>query len=298
MTKNKFLNYALLIATIALIVSVFCLDRALLNQRVQYIQQKEELMQKQITSLDKKENYTRTGLIETKELILNTLMNAVNDIENLQETTDTLNKNMFVDTDRMVNGSVFVKGMFGMGSGTVIKKTSENMYILTCYHVIADLAEMKAFGLDMPATVGYVKDDPTGKEQGVTEYAAKIIKTDKENDLALLKTYIVDDKLVVIKLAETLPIHGDTVYSVGNPLGVMRTLSRGILANHKEGFYFCDNTTTFGNSGGSLYNINGELIGVPSNVMGYKIADEFAPESSLGLSIDLLRIREFLKGEI
>jgi S1-C subfamily serine protease len=82
----------------------------------------------------------------------------------------------------------------------------------------------------------------------------------------------------------------------------MRTVSKGILANKIVGFYLTDSTTTFGNSGGGLYNKKGELIGIPSNVLGYaggldkegKVT--FVPESSLGLSRDLPTIKAFLEG--
>jgi serine protease Do len=134
--------------------------------------------------------------------------------------------------------------------------------------------------------------------QGVVVYGAEIIKIDEENDLALLKTFMVDDELEVAKIATTEPQKGDIVYSVGSPLGILRTVSQGILSNKVEGFYLSDNTTTFGNSGGGLYNTNGELIGVPAQVMGYGSEELFAPESSLGMSINLPRIRLFLDGEI
>lgn len=271
--KSNLKNKVILIVVGLVITVIWCIGGILTNQEITTIKQ-------------------TTNNLEYRFNAISSL------ICELSANLEIIRKDAIIDTNKMLNGSVFVRGLFGLGSGTIIKKSSEGMYILTCYHVISELAQLNEGGANILATIGYVKDDLTGKEQGAVIYAATIIKVDQENDLALLKTFIVDDNLNVIKLAKIEPNKGDTVYSVGNPLGIMRTLSRGILSNHKEGFYFSDNTTTFGNSGGSLYNINGELIGVPSNVMGYQIEEDMVPEASLGLSIDLLRIREFLRGEI
>lgn len=200
------------------------------------------------------------------------------------------------DLKKLLNSNVFVSTPFGKGSGTVIKKTDKEMYILTCYHVIAENIIMNQSKIEI--SVGYSK---TGKLNQINEliaYEAEVVKFDEENDLALLKTSTIDDNLKVALIAEKEPEKGDIVYSIGNPLITLRTISKGILANKEDGFYFSDNTITFGNSGGGLYNSRGELIGVPSQVMGYKVGEDFVPESGLGMSIDLLRIKTFLKDVI
>jgi hypothetical protein len=226
----------------------------------------------------------------------------------LNKTINELKANN-VDVTKLLKSDVFVRSFFGEGAGTIIKKTDKNMYILTCYHVVAEIIKLNQEGLKMVATVGYSKNDKTDTISGLTVYGAEVIKYDEENDLALLRTSVVDDELETVNLAENEPEKGDKVYSVGSPLGLYRTISTGIIANKLEGFYFSDNTTTYGNSGGGLYNVKGELIGVPSNVMGYAVAkklgydrfltDEegkFVPETSLGLSISLFRIKAFLEG--
>lgn len=217
------------------------------------------------------------------------------DYDNLNKKIDSIN---YVDTEKMLNGSVFVVGLTGLGSGTIVKKTAEKMYILTCYHVVRDVQEFNDAGeVKLPAQVGYNHRDAEGNNIGSIIYGAEIIKYDKENDLALLKTFFVDDELQEIKIAEESPIKGDVIYSVGNPLGLMRTISKGILANILNGYFIGDNTTTFGNSGGTLYNSKAELIGVPSQVLGYSVGnDGFVPESSLGFAIDLTRVKEFISG--
>lgn len=192
--------------------------------------------------------------------------------------------------------------MMGSGSGTVLKKTEDSMYILTCYHVIDANYEAQQRGYKVGVTVGYNIETKEGKPAGMTVYGAEIIKVDVENDLALLKTYFNDESLKVIKLAEEEPIRGDIIYSVGHPLGLPRAISKGILTSKVEGFYVSDNTTTFGNSGGGLFNIKGELIGVPAKVTGYEGGKDdlgkptFVPESGLGLSINLTVIKTFLLG--
>jgi serine protease Do len=211
---------------------------------------------------------------------------------------------------KILNSDVFVSGFEGQGAGTLIKKTDKEMYILTCEHVVDDIISMNENGMKIAATIGYSKTDSSNIIVGMIVYGAEVIKYDKENDLALLKVSVVDDNLIVVNLAENEPELGDMVFSVGSPLGLLRTISKGILSHKEEGFYFSDNTITYGNSGGGLHNIKGELIGIPSNVTGYRILQKkypsmfsqeednlkFVPETSLGLSIDLSRIKTFLKG--
>jgi len=209
-----------------------------------------------------------------------------------------------IDIQKILNSSVIVNALFSGGSGTVIKLTNENMYILTCHHVIDMVLIWQEEIPELKVKVGYIRTDKYGETIGKTYYTAEIVKYDEDNDMALLKVKLIDENLTEVSIAEIEPEKGDAVYSVGNPLGMIRTLSKGILANKEEGFYICDNTTTYGNSGGGLFNDKGELIGVPSNVTGYYFkTDEneeetFVPETSLGYSRNLKTIKEFLEGVI
>ncbi len=208
-------------------------------------------------------NFVKNTPVElTEEEVINRLLDA---FDNPLKT---------VEPNYMLTGTVYVQGAFGLGSGTVIKKTENAMYVLTCYHVVDSNVELKKFNMDIPVKIGYLKKDNTGKTIGNVVYVAEIIKTEVSVDLALLKINMVDDNLQEIKIAIYEPEVGDTVYSVGCPLGMFRTFSKGILSNKKEGFYVSDNTTTYGNSGGSLYNVYGELIGVPARVQGYSASEK------------------------
>jgi len=235
----------------------------------------------------------------------------LSDKENIDKLKDINFKISKINTEllgtnvkRIINGSVFVKGLEGLGAGTIIKKTDTSMYILTAYHVIRFNAELKELDIPMAVSICYMKNNEKNEFSGMTVYAADIIKYDKEKDLALLKTEVIDINLETIHLAEKEPEKGDTVFSVGNPLSLYRTVSKGILSNKIGTKYVTDNTITFGNSGGGLYNKKGELIGVPVQVIGYHSGHDFdddnkplsVPESSLGFSVNLSTIKEFLKG--
>ncbi len=192
------------------------------------------------------------------------------------------------DVLKMLNGSVRVLSLLGEGSGTVIKKTDKAMYILTCNHVVEDLIATKI----KPRVSYNINDDKIG----MIVYFAKIVKAEKDCDLALLKVDIVDSRLAEIAIAEEEPQKGDTIYVVGNPLSATRNISKGILSNKIDGFYVTDALTTFGNSGGALYNQKAELIGVPAQVEGYSDATLFVPESSMGQCRDLSTVKKFLEG--
>jgi S1-C subfamily serine protease len=210
----------------------------------------------------------------------------IKSLEEISNETDIL---------RLLKTDVFVGSLWGVGGGTVIKKTNNNMYIITCAHVVAEIKKLNEQGFQMGATVGYYKNDDKYSITGIIAYGAEIIKYDEDMDLALLKTSAVDDDLLVAKLAKVEPEKGDIVYSIGTPLGFSRTISKGILSNKVDGLYISDGTITFGNSGGGLYNERGELIGVPQQVFGYEVPGGGVPESGLGFSIPLSDIKEFLK---
>ena len=212
------------------------------------------------------------------------------------------------DIDLLLESSVLIQTPTSSGSGTVIKKDNGFTYILTCYHVIeekpiiikeeTELTIIKE-AIDPPEetqtniTVSYLLRNENYEEIGNVRYIAEIVSYDEEKDLALLRIFTKDENLNIVSIAKEEPKIGDTVYSIGNPLSINRTLSKGILSTKEKDFYISDNTITFGNSGGGLFNNKGELIGVPSNVMVYIFQ---IPESSLGLSRDLNTIKDFLEG--
>jgi len=244
-----------------------------------------------IESYQRKVNFNNMELLSQ---IQDLLRNFDKYKDNLNQIKEQLkNQLKRVSINDLLNSSVLVQTQFGSGSGTLVKKSNTGMLILTCYHVVEDAK-------DNEVMVGYSKSSSGTDLSGMVTYKAKVMKINKEKDLALLKIDFSDSDLVVANIAKLEPLKGDIVYSVGNPLGLIRTISKGILSNKQDDYFVSDNTITFGNSGGGLFNSEGELIGVPARVLGYP--DRFgyfgSPESSLGMSINLQTIKDFLRGEI
>ena len=144
----------------------------------------------------------------------------------------------------------------GLGSGVIVNKDG---YILTNNHVIKDASSV----------IIKLPDGRSGE--------AKVVGTDSRTDLAILKVKM--KKLPVIKLgnSESLKV-GDVVLAIGNPFGLDRTVTQGIVSakgsirersNDQSTFGgFLDNLIQTdaainpGNSGGALIDSNGELIGI------------------------------------
>ena len=137
----------------------------------------------------------------------------------------------------------------GLGSGVIV---SPEGHILTNNHVIEDADDIEVVLTD-------------GRRA-----AAKVIGTDPETDLALLKIKL--DKLPVIVLGQTQNLQvGDVVLAIGNPFGVGQTVTSGIVSalgrsqlgiNTFENFIQTDAAINPGNSGGALVDVNGHLMGV------------------------------------
>ncbi|MCY7317516.1 MAG: trypsin-like peptidase domain-containing protein [Ramlibacter sp.] len=137
----------------------------------------------------------------------------------------------------------------GLGSGVII---SADGYLLTNNHVVEGADEIEVV----------LNDSRRAR--------AKVIGTDPESDLAILKVEL--DRLPVITLgnSDTLQV-GDHVLAIGNPFGVGQTVTSGIVSalgrnqlgiNTFENFIQTDAAINPGNSGGALVDVNGTLMGI------------------------------------
>jgi S1-C subfamily serine protease len=99
---------------------------------------------------------------------------------------------------------------------------------------------------------------------------AKVMGTDPETDLALLKIDLPKLPVIVLGQVEALQV-GDAVLAIGNPFGVGQTVTSGIVSalgrkqlgiNTFENFIQTDAAINPGNSGGALVDTNGALMGI------------------------------------
>jgi Do/DeqQ family serine protease len=136
-----------------------------------------------------------------------------------------------------------------MGSGVIV---SSEGYILTNHHVIEGAEAIEVV----------LNDGRTAM--------AKVIGTDSETDLALLKIDLPKLPTIVLGQMESLQV-GDAVLAIGNPFGVGQTVTSGIVSalgrkqlgiNTFENFIQTDAAINPGNSGGALVDANGLLMGI------------------------------------
>jgi serine protease Do len=144
----------------------------------------------------------------------------------------------------------------GLGSGFFINADG---YLITNFHVIEGETEISV-------EVYHQLDGQLDRE---TYKQVKIIAINKFHDLALL--HIEDKsapkfKYVMLGSSDALSV-GDSVFAIGSPLGLERTVTQGILSTKTrelEGELYLQTSTQInpGNSGGPLLNLAGEVVGV------------------------------------
>lgn len=140
----------------------------------------------------------------------------------------------------------------GAGSGFVIDKQG---YVITNAHVIGDADKITVHLADR------------------RELQAELVGMDEKTDVAVLK--IKADKLPVVKIADVSKLKvGQWVMAVGSPFGLDYTATQGIISSLGRNLPN-DNFTPFiqtdaavnpGNSGGPLFNTDGEVIGINSQI--------------------------------
>lgn len=139
-----------------------------------------------------------------------------------------------------------------LGSGFIISKDG---YILTNYHVVSSADEIVVRLSDRKA------------------YEGKVIGSDKQSDVALLK--IEADDLPVAKIGQGGKLKvGEWVLAIGSPFGFDHTVTAGIVSAKGRSlpsesyvpFIQTDVAINPGNSGGPLFNLDGEVVGVNSQI--------------------------------
>lgn len=168
--------------------------------------------------------------------------------------------------------------LYGAGSGIVI---SSDGYILTNAHVTD--------GYDAYTVQVSTTDPETGT--GVSDkYDAVLVGSDTDTDLAVLK--IDADNLQVAVLGDSDTLHlGDDVVAIGNPLGLETSVSKGIVSglnrqlsdsNRSLSSIQTDAAINSGNSGGALFNMYGEVVGVVNE----KLINNYAENVGFAITIN------------
>lgn len=165
----------------------------------------------------------------------------------------------------------------GSGSGIVLDHQG---HVLTNYHVIesAERAEVTLFD--------------------GSSYPARLVGADPNNDLAILLVDAPEDKLFPIELGDTAGLRvGQPVYAIGNPFGLERTLTGGLISSLNRSIQSrnrrliksiiqTDAAINPGNSGGPLLDAQGRLIGVNT-----AIASPIGQSAGVGFALPVSTVK-------
>jgi putative serine protease PepD len=146
----------------------------------------------------------------------------------------------------------------GSGSGSIIDTKG---HILTNHHVVVNAQKLEVTLADG------------------SKWPAKLVGSDPDNDLAVIKIEAPREKLKVVPMGDSKSLRiGQKVLAIGNPFGLQRTLTTGIISSLGrtirseagtmiEDVIQTDAAINPGNSGGPLLNSDGEIIGINSAII-------------------------------
>ena len=157
----------------------------------------------------------------------------------------------------------------GSGSGLIVDNEG---HIVTNNHVIGDALEVEVRLSDK------------------TKLIAQVVGKDPDTDLALLKV-TVDRALPFAHFGDSSTVRvGQWVLAVGNPFGLDRTVTLGVVSgigreninlSRYENFIQTDASINPGNSGGPLFNLRGEVIGINTAIINFAQGIGFAIPSNM-----------------
>ena len=189
-----------------------------------------------------------------------------------------------------------VERLAGFGSGTVV---TEYGHILTNYHVVEGATRVTVY-------------------DGETEYAATVVAYDQDKDVAVLLAP--DVKLPAVEMGDSDELQvGETTIVIGNPMsesffrtvtvGVVSSLDREVRSQSTDKYGRRSNITNTmiqtdaainsGNSGGGMFNVLGQLMGIPSMVYrgssSMSLFSNTASVESIGMCIPINVAKEFVR---
>jgi len=191
-------------------------------------------------------------------------------------------------------GSQGAERLAGFGSGTVV---TEYGHILTNYHVIEGATRVTVY-------------------DGENEYAATVVAYDQDKDVAVLLAPDIDLPPVELGDSDQLQV-GETAIVIGNPMsenffrtttvGVISSLDRTVQSQSVDKYgrrgttantmIQTDAAINSGNSGGGMFNVLGQLMGIPSLV--YRGSNSFFSSSasveSIGMCVPVNVAKEYIR---
>ena len=170
----------------------------------------------------------------------------------------------------------------GLGSGVILSREG---YAITNAHVVQGETNLRA-------TVWFAQPDGTLKRTDIDD--VELVAVNNHIDLALIKLKHPEGKdflFAPVQDAEKLE-NGQNVFAIGNPLGLERTLTQGVISTTQRNFdgltYIqTDTPINPGNSGGPLFNTKGEVIGITN--MGIRGGE------ALGFAIPARYVKDFIR---
>ncbi len=201
--------------------------------------------------------------------------------ETIYSTAKLTVRSVKEQAERFGEGVVLVQTPSGLGSGFII---NDRGFCVTNYHVVEQETRIAVTIYHQTATGEFTRrriDD------------VRILALNPFFDLALLQIPKQDDIAFrpVYLSRDSDYKEGDEVFAIGNPLGLERSVSKGIVGTRNrnfEGVVYIQTTAQInpGNSGGPLFNARGEVIGVTNMKLTFG--------EGLGFAIPVVYLRHFL----
>jgi serine protease Do len=223
----------------------------------------------------------KNSILKTKKINSNIKYSSENTNTFYHQNKNLKKRNIKNLVPKLGESVVVVNTPSGLGTGFII---NEQGYLVTNYHVIEREKNLKV--------TMFIKKNKT--VETIVYKKIKIIAYNPFMDLALLKINdIPDKKFKYVNLGNINENKvGDTVFAIGTPLGLERSVTQGIISSSSRnynGILYIQTTAPInpGNSGGPLFNLKGEVIGVTN--MGYVFSD------GLGFAIPVDYLKHFLR---
>ncbi|MBQ6780189.1 MAG: Do family serine endopeptidase [Treponema sp.] len=168
----------------------------------------------------------------------------------------------------------------GLGSGVIVRRTGDTVYVLTNNHVAGSATEISV------------------KLNDGQEFTGKLVGADERQDIALVSFEAKKDSTIVVAtLGDSDKVQtGDICLAMGAPLGYSQSVTQGIISatgrsgnqiGNMNDFIQTDAAINQGNSGGALVNIYGEVIGINT-----WIASQSGGSQGLGFALPINSVKK------